>query len=239
MPDFKYPEIYFDYAFLTREKEIGLGLNSYILLNRRIIEKSQNLILRMRPRNVFLSSSGAIYGRSGKTNEVDSYGRLKIEQEVAITSAAKIVDANLITCRIFNVSGQYMGKPETFALTNFIDSAKSKEEITLYSDTLVFRRYCSDSDLIELILEMAKHELTDTFDSGGEVIELRNLAEIVRLTINPNTVIRSTPIKTGMPENVYLSKSERYEELVRKYLNREPKSLIEQIEEIIKGLAGS
>ena len=229
-------KIYFDFAFVTREYVNRLGVTKYAEANREIISRSEALLDEMRPGCVFLASSGAVYDSIEKKGSSTIYGALKLEQEERIRIKCKEIDSRLSICRIFNLSGAFITKSETFALANFLTSANESRQITVLAQNEVFRRYCNDEELIALILAMYQDNFAYEFDSGGYLVELRELAKIVKECVGNDVIINTAPINSNLEASTYFSKSQKYEELVKKYFGNLPKPLREQVEDTYQGI---
>ena len=229
-------EIYFDYAFLTKEHEKKFSSRDYKNYNRNLILESEKIIRKVRPKYIFLASSGAVYENLNESKNSSLYGALKLEQEDRIQAMAQEVDAQVSVCRIFNLSGSFIGKLETFALSNFLSSAHVNQKIEVHSRVLTTRRYCDTEELIELIVTMQKEEISQNFDSGGYEIELRDLANLVAAVVKKDVEVISNEIENKNGKNSYYSQSCAYEELLKKYLGREPLSLTKQVEKTYQGM---
>jgi UDP-glucuronate decarboxylase len=229
-------EIYFDYAFLTKEHEKKFSVGEYENYNRNLISESEKIIRKVKPRYIFLASSGAVYENINKSKDSSLYGAMKLEQEDRIQTIAQEVGAQISVCRVFNLSGSFIGKLETFALSNFLSSAHLNQKIEVNSRILTTRRYCDTEELIELIVTMQKKGISKNFDSGGYEIELRDLANLVADIVKKNVKVFSSAIENKNLKNSYYSQSDAYEELLKKYLGREPLSLTKQVERTYQGM---
>ena len=236
LPEYLQPEIYFDFAFVTREQEQILGSMKYVEVNQKIISISETLLQNLKPKFVFLASSGAVYDSIEKNRFSTIYGNLKLEQEERIRIKCKEVGSALSICRIFNLSGSSITKPETFALADFLTSAQKLRKIVVNAQNEVLRRYCHDEELVALFLAMKEANFVADFDSGGYLVEIRELAQMVKYCVGQDVVINQIPINSKINSSNYFSKSRKYEELVKKYLGKDPKKLKEQIEETYEGI---
>ena len=91
-------------AFLTREKVAEYGFENYAIRNLQLISSACQVIRRMKPKWIVLVSSGAIFDRESGNMEDDlvrnPYGYLKRIEELALTDAAKDVNANIVIGRL-------------------------------------------------------------------------------------------------------------------------------------------
>lgn len=222
-------DVYFDFAFLSREKIHTLGPDKYYSENLNVINHSVNLINKHRPKNVVLSSSGVVHKSNLSTsNNNKIYAELKLMQEKMISDACSRNHLNLITARIFNLSGE-IDKVEIFALSEFVAYAKKNLTIQIKSKNLVTRRYCDTNQLLRLLLKLSEQNISQVFDTGGAKIEIRDLAKKVIFLLNSNAKIICDPIDDSQTVDNYFSNSSKFEMLVMKVLEEIPLDLDKQI----------
>lgn len=222
---------YYDFAFLPRHKIDLIGLKKYREVNEKIVMDSVNSINVLRPKNVVLASSGAIY-KTGKISEssVNSlYSDLKIFQEEKIQEVCSKINSNLITIRIFNLSGNGMPKDYTFALSQIINEALNNRKIYIKSNFRVNRSYCDVTQLLRVLILASNSGYTGNLDSSGIKIEIRALAEKVVSELKSLSEIHSpNVISEALPDN-YFSESKKYDSLLKEYLGEKTLSIKEQI----------
>jgi nucleoside-diphosphate-sugar epimerase len=223
--------MYFDLAFQTQDKLNSYGKSKYIEENEKIVKNSVNFIKNHKPKSIFLASSGAIYGKNYLTTPKPEsiYGELKFKQEMQLSKVAADLNLNLLITRIFNISGGNINKFETFAIAQMIKSAISRNNIEVIADHQVFRRYADINQLIRLILELLNSGVNCIFDSGGELVELRELAVEIKKIVNPLAKIGLTKIDVNSPSDDYYSRSDLYENLLKQYLGEVNINIDEQI----------
>ncbi len=228
----KSPDIYFDFAFLTREKVDTLGIEKFNVINMDIINNSVKLIKLQQPKTVILASSGAIYGEGRRNHEGNNYlySMLKQIQEEKITEVCAKVGANLIIARIFNLSGRGISKINTFAISEMIVKAAKGHTLYINSNYLVFRRYCDVSQLLRLLIAANKNNFTGVIDSGGIKIELHQLAQTIINELGSQSELVFPDIDNNAIPDEYFSKSQLYEDLILKYSNEPLLSIKEQIQ---------
>jgi len=229
------PELYFDFAFIGKSKIGFLGKSEYIKKNHEIIKSSANLISELRPKSVILTSSGAVYHADQVDNMGNEivYSRLKIEQEKIITDACHNSGSNLTIVRVFNLSGSGIYSRREYALSEFIENALSNKTIVIASDFRVYRRYCDIEQLIKLLIKLGLNKSNKIFDSGGLKIELRELAERIKLITDSKSEILSKEIDINKLDDLYFSNSTEYESLVLHNLNETPNNLGRQLSKTI------
>ena len=224
-------DIYFDFAFLTREKILTLGKDRYIEMNKSIINDSIDLIERKHPKTVILASSGAVYGQGFNNfkEDINLYSQLKLMQEEKIGAACANIGVNLIVTRIFNLSGNGINKINTFAIAELISRAFQNQKLQIKSNYLVYRRYCDISQLLNLLLKLHEINFSGIIDSGGIKIELRDLARTIVKQLGSNSELDFSDIDKDSSPEEYFSKSNLYDELLVKYLNEKSMLISKQI----------
>ena len=230
---------FFDYAFLTREKIDSLGSKQYIETNLSLINQSAEIVKKLGPKTVVLASSGAIYNSSkfAHTKNYQLYSELKTFQEQQITDSCKQAGSKLIVVRIFNLSGEGINKSKVYAFQEFVEKAIRNKDIIINSNFHVLRRYCDIGQLLDLLLEQSFQGINISFDSGGQLIELRDLAGIIKKTLNSNSSIISKPIDSYSTQDNYYSQSDQYESLTREFLNQDSLSIESQVINTAKNLS--
>ena len=224
-------DYFFDYAFQTREKIESLEEKQYVDVNLNLINHSVEIVKKLHPKTVVLTSSGAVYNSSkyAQTKKYKLYSELKAMQEQQITDVCKESGSNLIIVRIFNLSGEGMNKSKVYAFQEIIEKALKSEEIIVKSSYQVFRRYCDIGQLLDLLLQLSFYEENICFDSGGQLIEIHRLVEVVKTSLNSNSPIFFEPIDYLSTPDKYYSNSDKYELLIRKFLNQDSLSIESQV----------
>lgn len=224
-------DIYFDFAFLTRDKIKPLGLKTYRLQVLELINASVKLIRSLKPRTVVLSSSGAVYFEKNNVhNNFDlAYSELKKVQEKLIGQVCAENNINLVISRIFNLSGRGCDRLEHYVLPYIIDKCLKNEIVYLNSERLVFRRYCDISELLELLIILGKNNSSLIFDSGGPATEIRTLAHSIKLILKSGSELKYLYPKERSLVDAYLSSSFIYEDLIKLHFDKDVLSLEEQV----------
>ena len=227
----KQVDYFFDYAFQTREKIESLGEKQYVEVNLNLINHSVEIVKKLRPKTVVLTSSGAVYNTSkyAQTTKYKLYSELKVMQEQHISDVCKESGSNLIIVRIFNLSGEGINKSKVYAFQEIIEKALKNEEIIVRSSHQVFRRYCDIGHLLDLLLRLSFYEEHICFDTGGQLIEIHRLVEVIKTSLNSNSPIFHEPIDYLSTPDKYYSSSNKYELLIRKFLNQDSLSIESQV----------
>ena len=221
----------FDYAFLTREKIDLLGSKAYFNTNSDLINNSTEIIKRFKPKVVILASSGAIYNSSKFSDAKNHklYADLKLLQEKCIKEACNESGSRLIIVRIFNLSGNGINKSKVYAIQEFIETAIKNEPIVINSNFQVTRRYCDVDQLIDLLLELSSEHESICFDSGGPLVEIHELARIVKETLSSKSRIVFKQVDKDLIPDNYYSNSKHFELLIKQLLKQDPLSIEAQI----------
>lgn len=226
------PTVVIDCAYLTREMVGSAGIDNYIEVNRRLVQQIVDLKHLASLRLVVSFSSGAaeIFRSTNLQTAIqdDPYGFLKVEQETVLQSEFETSDADLVIARVWNTSGSLVTKVNGFALSDLIDQAL-KGHIKVSSNFMVWRRYCLIEEVIAVALNGSQGS-ERVFDTGGQLIEIRDLAFLVQEIVNPNSTLELPVDSDGIPSN-YFSDGESWSRWCNT-LDFEPASLKEQIMQV-------
>lgn len=231
------PAIIFHYAFLTKDKVGSLSTEEYIARNEAISSVVRGWINSGNVRGVVMPSSGAVYDFLHKKSRDPAallYGQLKYNDEVAFSTACEASSTGLIIPRVFNLSGPYINKFDSYALASFIYQILSAKPVTILARRPVIRSYYFIGDLIELCLQLLFKQTTpktERFDTAGEeVVEVGELAQRVAAVLADRapTLVPRLPMLEDAGEDRYVGSRNRIEEL-EKSVGIHPKSLDAQI----------
>jgi nucleoside-diphosphate-sugar epimerase len=185
------PTIVIDCAYLTREFAESVSLEEYVGINRELLNRMIEISKWPSVRKMISFSSGAAhpYFINAVTTGIDEdpYGFLKHEAEQRLTSEIDPGNCKISIPRVWSVSGALVTKIQGFAFSDLIFQARSGK-IVISSNREVFRRYCA----IEEVIAIAMADSLDSnpiFDTGGESIEIRDLAKRVCSIIDPKATI--------------------------------------------------
>jgi nucleoside-diphosphate-sugar epimerase len=190
MAEFR-PTIVIDTAFLTREKLETYGHKTYVSINQKLLQDSQALAqLRTVRKYVGFSSGAAVHlaGMDSFSLAQNPYAAQKQEYETTMANIDVRQGCDVTIARVWSVSGAYMTKPSSFAISNLIQQAKAGI-IEILSSGPVYRRYCAIEDVVSISLAKESAPGERIFDTGGDLIELGGLAEIIRKEISPKIKI--------------------------------------------------
>ena len=193
-------------AFLTRDKVAQYGTEKYTFTNLSITSRAIELIETLNPQWIATVSSGAVLSSPGGPleNNLQSnpYGFTKRVEETMLSDTANRIGAHLSIGRLWGAMGKFMPVNQAYAVSDFIIQATNSNEIKIKSGNKVWRRYCDASVFMDVLTSSAeKLELT-RFDSGGSLIEIGNLAELISDLSNVNITISRAP-SVGDDDNYY------------------------------------
>lgn len=206
-------------AFLTREKVSQLPLADYEATNRKIINRAVEIIKVSKPKWVAIVSSGAVFSKKSGFSilesefETNPYGYLKLEEERAITQIAREIGANLAIGRLWGASGPDLPPSSKYAISDFITSALQTGNISIKSDNPVFRKYCDASEFMNVLISAAMTKEYQLFNSGGETVELGELADEIASQIGNCTIARN--YQPHLFTDDYYPKDNTYESLAK------------------------
>ena len=182
-------------AFLTKDKASHYSFSDYVAKNIELISTACEIIERKKPKWIVVVSSGAIIDRASLEVENDvrknPYGFCKRIEEVLLSDAARKVGANIVIGRLWGGTGLHMPIKRAYAISDFIENLKESGSIRITSGGHVMRRYCDAGDFMEVLIKSAIRGDTTTIDSGGPIIELGDLAELIISVTGKGSISRS------------------------------------------------
>ncbi len=199
------PSVLMHFAYLTRDKVAELGTQEYVTRNVALSASVLEAVRRLRPRHVIVASSGAVYATDGglaRDVVADPYGSLKRLDELAFRAAADEVGATCVVPRVFSVAGPHMTKPEKYALGDMLATARAGRPVFVRAAGPVYRSYCGVDEVVALSLWASLRGMSLTFDSGGTVVEMSELAATVASVAGGRLVQRAS-FDPGLPADRY------------------------------------
>jgi len=168
-------------AYLTKEKADTLGERRFTDTNISIDDYVLAAVRDATPLSLFVASSGAA-ALAASGDDLHPYGLTKLRQEVRFLEWAAARAVPMIAGRIFNLSGPYINKVHSYAVSNFILQAKTQRRIKIEAKNLVFRSFLHVENLSELVINAAiagagRPGAVDL--CGAEVLEMQDLAELI------------------------------------------------------------
>ena len=184
------PTLLLHYAFLTKDRTLDLRAHEYESGNAAIREIVTETIRSISVTHLLVPSSGAVYGlptrpdRSFCIDEVGNpYGAQKILDERHFQRISSDHGLRVAIPRVFNLSGPYINKYDSYALSSIINAALGGGPVTLRASKRVIRAYTSIRDLIDisigwLLKDQVPH--STVFDTrSAEPVEIGDLARLI------------------------------------------------------------
>lgn len=212
------PSLVLDFSFLTKDRASEMHLSEFEYANRALTERLLNLVRKPFVRSlVYVSSGAAVYPEDalGRANSESLYGLLKREAEMGLISALQEEGGGkeLTILRAWSVTGPFLSNPNKYLFSSLINQAISGK-IRIESDNEVWRKYVSISDALILALWNLGQSQGPILETGGELIEARELALMVQEIVNPLAILDlNPPRKEGKDE--YFSQGTSWEAAVQ------------------------
>jgi nucleoside-diphosphate-sugar epimerase len=230
------PTVIIDAAYVTREFASKFSLDDYVEINRQLTQRFIGATRGPSVRKALTFSSGAavkyVTDIGKKSIEADPYGFLKAESEAVLMDEFKDSDLDFSFTRIWSISGTLATKINEFAFSDFIDQSRTNR-IIIASESKVYRRYCLAEEVIAIGLHHDSRK-DGILDTGGTLIEIRELAKLVARYLNPSAKIFDSKIKCAK-ENHYYSDSNHWDEVLSRY-QFNPATIEDQIRHVGKWL---
>jgi nucleoside-diphosphate-sugar epimerase len=231
------PTVVLDCAFLTRDRVTDMPLDEYLSANRSLTER---LLYATRLPDVRLaltvSSGAAVHPHDALDGPIEDnpYGYLKREAEHRLAQAAAESGAVPVVVRAWSISGAHVQKPQNYALGSMIRAADSGA-IRITARRPVFRRYVLAEEL--LALGIAEGSVGPaTIESGGELVEMAELAARIAAVVRPDAVISRDEFDPRDPDR-YHSDGQDWERRCPRW-NLASAPLDRQIEITARGVLG-
>jgi len=207
------PEVVINCAFLTKDKFKLHDVQEFIKINERL---TSNFFETLSLPHVGLGvtiSSGSATLPSADSIELNPYGYLKkLEQEQLLSLRSSTLTVGV--ARAWSLSGDLVTNPKTYALSDFVWQALTTGQITVNATSEVWRRYCDATEFLKLSLGAIITGRESIVDSGGPLVELRELAHIVSEVVGGVEVSSTSPVGIS---DIYASNGQQYEQLCKEF----------------------
>lgn len=185
------------YAFYTKERAEAMDEAAYRAANAAISDTVIAALDRIDAEAVFVASSGA----ASKADDplaspaMRLYGAMKRDDETRFADWAEARERRAVIGRIFNLTGPYMNKHDAYAMASFIRDALGLRPIRVNAPREVVRGYVAIRELMSLVFALLAQEgplgAVIRFESGGEALELGEVARITALALGGGMVERA------------------------------------------------
>lgn len=212
------PTLVLHLAFLTKDKVSGMDAGEYQRLNRALSRTVLEALDLVGATAVFVASSGAAEFADDAEAAADLrlYGQLKKADEDAFASWASEHGHRAVIARIFALSGPHINKHDTYALASFIKNALAGRAIDIRATSAVYRSYVSVREMMSLVFAaLLEKEGVLRFSTGGERLEMQQVAQIVSDTLGPVTINRP-PVEPKL-SNDYVGDHAAYLDVLARY----------------------
>lgn len=172
------PTVVVNFAALTRERVAIDGVEIFTATNRDLTAKFLQAAGLPSVRAALTVSSGAAVAQPDHP-----YGRLKAEEETAALGLVTKSRA-VVVARAYSLSGPFVRRPHDYAFSDFVLQAKTGT-IHIHATRPVYRRYIDVGEYLAVSLWHALDEWSGTIESGGELVEIGELARLVAGAANP------------------------------------------------------
>lgn len=204
------------FAFLTKDRASEMDDESYRAANVQIRDTVTSALDAIDAAGIFVASSGA----ASKADDAAAspamrlYGTLKRDDEAHFAAWGAAHNKRVVIGRIFNIAGPYINKHQAYALASFILDARAGRPIAVRAERAVIRSYVAIRELMSLVFSLlaANGNALVRFDTGGEVLELGEVAGIVSRVLDGAGVERA-PIRNPVPDR-YVGDGETYARLL-------------------------
>lgn len=224
------PDLVLDFAYLTRNWISKLGLTEYRARNEVLAERLVRAATLGSVKTVVTISSGAAV-----QSELDPYGQGKREIELALNEALRTSSTNLGVIRAWSVSGGFVKEPDQYALSSFVSQGLKSKTIRVSADRMVFRRYCAVEELLAVGLHLAHRHSHSLLESGGEKLEMFEVAQKVAEQIQGAKVVLEHPNRDSRDSDDYFSDNESWIAGIRE-VQLIPMTIEQQITNVIHAL---
>ena len=191
------PTILLHLAFLTKDRAEAMDEAAYRTANRALDQAVLDALDPIGVTAIFVASSGAAYRATDPTAApaMRLYGGLKRDQEAMFAAWAEASNKRAVIARIFNISGPHINKHSSYALAAFILDALGGRPITINAAHRVVRSYVAIRELMALVVALLLDGASETlrFDTGGDLLEMQDIARTIADLLGPAQIGRPPP----------------------------------------------
>lgn len=190
-------------AFQTKDRAEVMTEEAYRSANHAIADTVLDALGRIDAQALFVASSGAATKADDSTasTAMRLYGAMKRDDEARFAAWAEAGGRRAVIGRIFNITGPYINKHDAYAIASFVRDALAGRPIAVHAPREVVRAYVAIRELMSLVFALLgeAHDGIVRFDSGGEPLELGEVARIVAEALGGGTVERA-PVTDPVPD---------------------------------------
>ncbi|WP_421734405.1 NAD-dependent epimerase/dehydratase family protein [Cellulomonas sp.] len=230
------PTVVVDCAFVLRDYVDDMTIEHFVHVNTVLTQRLLHVAQLPGVRTVVSVSSGAAVhplDASHHEVDVDPYGYLKRQAELALSGLDQRVDANLLVARPYSLSGTLVGRPRRYAFSDLISQAR-EGAIRVRAGHEVWRRYIGVDDFFAVCLAYGALS-SGTVSSAGELVEFGTLAARVNDVLGTRAEITRAEQSRAAVDDYY-TRDTTWDQACAE-LGYEPVSLDEQIRTVDAYLA--
>ncbi len=222
------PTVVANFAFLTPHFIRTMSEADYLATNRLVFRRFVSSMGLPQVRLGLHASSGAVTTpATGLAPEYAIYRHAKSQEENFI--AVSDFRDRCVVVRAFSVSGPYVRVPEKYAISDMVAQALGGR-IRVRSSQPTWRRFCSVADLLSVALAVGARSGGQVLESGGDLREMRGLAELVAEVVAPDAPLTFEDWDTDHP-SIYASDNVSWSRACES-VGHTPMGLYEQIREV-------
>lgn len=232
------PTIVLHTAFLTKDRAEAMDEATYRAANAAIRDTVLGALGPIGAEAILVASSGAATKADDPAAALAMrlYGAMKLEDESAFAQWAQDTDNTAVIARLYALAGPRINKPQAYAIASFILDALAGRPIAVRAPRRVLRAYAAIREVMSLAfaLLIAGKGVT-RFDSGGEPLELADVAALVADLV-PGARVERAAI-TEADADIYHGDGAAYAALLAAH-GIAPVALRDALAETIADLAG-
>lgn len=183
------------FAFLTKDRAGAMTEKAYRDANTAIADTVIDALDRIDAEALFVASSGAAAKADSATADpaMRLYGAMKRDDEARFATWASERGRRAVIARIFNITGPYINKLDAYAIASFIRDGLAGGPIRVLAPREVIRSYVAIRELMSLVFALLGDAADGVvgFDSGGDVLELGEVAQAVGRALGDIAVQRA------------------------------------------------
>ena len=223
--------IFFNSAFLRREALQTMTSEEYFIQNKEIVDLAVRALKQKKLFSFINLSSGVARDLDNESEKktTDDYSRLKKTLEVEYSEIGRQNGVPIVNCRIFSLTGKHLNEFDNLALSSFIKQAKVQNRIEVMSPATK-RTYVDAVNLAGVLFSIARQGKDASFDSGGTLVSMLELAQNVATILNKSG-LEIVIGKGNSPD--YVGNYENFNELASR-LNQEIDGIQDQILNTLK-----
>lgn len=224
------PTVVANFAFLLPHRLREMSRETYEEQNRELTRRflfcSSLDSVRMA---VTVSSGAVVVSRCGdSSNPTTIYGNLKANEEehaMALVSPKR----SIVVARAYSVSGPYVRRIHDYAFSDLVFQSM-KGSMRIRTPKLLYRRYVSVADFLSVAFCSAKLGWSGVIESGGPLVEIGDLALVIRKATNPAAEISRPSLLSGERDFYASDNSSWAEACIRTRI--EPMKLLDQVRSV-------